>query len=52
MINEDGVVTLEDSVGTQVAFTLIGGVVYQLRPSVIVSTAIGGGAGPVIGLFD
>ena len=52
MVNEDGVVTLEDSEGTQVAFALNGGVVYQLRPAAIVSTGIQGGAGPVIALFD
>jgi hypothetical protein len=52
MVNADGVVTLEDSEGNQVSFTLVGGVVYQLRPTSIVSTAIAGGAGPVIGLFD
>lgn len=52
MVNEDGVVTLEDDIGNQVAFTLLGGVVYQLRPSQIISTAIQSGTGPVIALFD
>ena len=52
MVNEDGVVTLEDDTGNQVAFTLLGGVVYQLRPSRIISTAIQSGTGPVIALSD
>jgi len=52
MVNEDGIVVLEDSTGNQVSFTLVGGVVYQLRPTQIVSTAIQSGVGPVIALFD
>jgi hypothetical protein len=52
MTNEDGNVTLVDESGNSVTFTLLGGVVYQLRPAQITSTAIQGGVGPVHALFD
>jgi hypothetical protein len=52
MVNEEGNVVMEDQEGNSVTFTLAAGIPIQLRPSRITSTAIQGGAGPVIALFD
>jgi hypothetical protein len=52
MVNEEGIVTMLDQEGNSVAFFLAAGIPIQLRPSQITSTAIQGGAGPVIALFD